>query len=334
MATYREAGVDIDAGEQVVELIKPVAAATYRSEVLAGVGPFSGLFALETSRYRQPVLVATTDSVGSKVLLAAAHGRHRSLGVDIVNHCVNDVLTSGADPLFFLDYVGVNRLEPLVVAEIVQGIAQACRAVDCTLLGGETAELRDLYANGTYDVAGFMVGVVERDRLIDTTEIREGDVLLGLPSNGLHTNGYSLARRVIPGQSLAQPIDDDQTVLDALLEPHTCYLEPVRRLRADVHVKGLAHITGGGLPGNVPRILPAGLGAVIERGRWPEPAIFGYLNPFVPDDEMWRTFNMGVGMVAVVASEDAARSIDALEGHAYAVGRVAPAQQPRIQIIE
>jgi len=334
MATYREAGVDIDAGEQVVELIKPVAAATYRSEVLAGVGPFSGLFALETSRYRQPVLVATTDSVGSKVLLAAAHGRHRSLGVDIVNHCVNDVLTSGADPLFFLDYVGVNRLDPPVVAEIVQGIAQACRAVDCTLLGGETAELRDLYANGTYDVAGFMVGVVERDRLIDTTEIREGDVLLGLPSNGLHTNGYSLARRVIPGQSLAQPIDDDQTVLDALLEPHTCYLEPVRRLRADVHVKGLAHITGGGLPGNVPRILPAGLGAVIERGRWPEPAIFGYLNPFVPDDEMWRTFNMGVGMVAVVASEDAARSIDALEGHAYAVGRVVPAQQPRIQIIE
>jgi len=334
MATYREAGVDIDAGEQVVELIKPVAAATYRSEVLAGVGPFSGLFALETSRYRQPVLVATTDSVGSKVLLAAAHGRHRSLGVDIVNHCVNDVLTSGADPLFFLDYVGVNRLDPPVVAEIVQGIAQACRAVDCTLLGGETAELRDLYANGTYDVAGFMVGVVERDRLIDTTEIREGDVLLGLPSNGLHTNGYSLARRVIPGQSLAQPIDDDQTVLDALLEPHTCYLEPVRRLRADVHVKGLAHITGGGLPGNVPRILPAGLGAVIERGRWPEPAIFGYLNPFVPDDEMWRTFNMGVGMVAVVASEDAARSIDALEGHAYAVGRVAPAQQPRVQIIE
>ena len=195
MATYREAGVDIDAGEQVVELIKPVAAATYRSEVLAGVGPFSGLFALETSRYRQPVLVATTDSVGSKVLLAAAHGRHRSLGVDIVNHCVNDVLTSGADPLFFLDYVGVNRLDPPVVAEIVQGIAQACRAVDCTLLGGETAELRDLYANGTYDVAGFMVGVVERDRLIDTTEIREGDVLLGLPSNGLHTNGYSLARR-------------------------------------------------------------------------------------------------------------------------------------------
>lgn len=334
MATYRDAGVDIDAGERVVEMIKPVAAATYRSEVLAGVGPFSGLFALDTSRYTEPVLVATTDSVGTKVLLAAAHGRHRSLGIDIVNHCVNDVLTSGAEPLFFLDYVGVNRLEPPIVAEIVGGVAEACRAVDCTLLGGETAELRDLYAAGTYDVAGFMVGVVERAHLIDTTEIREGDVLLGLPSSGLHTNGYSLARRVIPGQSLPQPIGDGRTVLDALLEPHTCYLEPVRRLRAAVQVRGLAHITGGGLPGNIPRILPAGLGAVIERGRWPEPAIFGYLNPFVPDDEMWRTFNMGVGMVAVVASEDSARSIDALEGGAYTIGRVVPAQQPRVQIIE
>lgn len=334
MATYRGAGVDLEAGDRVVEMIKPVAAATYRSEVLAGVGPFSGLFALDTARYAEPVLVSTTDSVGTKVLLAGAHGRHRSLGVDIVHHCVNDVVTSGAEPLFFLDYIGIGLLVPSVVGEIVAGAAEACRAVGCALLGGETAELSDLYAPGTYDLAGFMVGVCDRRQLIDTTEIREGDLLLALPSNGLHTNGYSLARRVIPSRSLSEPIGNGRTVLDALLEPHACYLDPVQRLRAQVRVKGLAHITGGGLPGNIPRILPAGLGARIHRGRWPEPVIFSYLQPFIPDGEMWRAFNMGIGMVAVIDADQAATAARALGGDASIVGEVVAGQQPRVQIVE
>ncbi len=335
MTTYREAGVDIEAGEAAVELIKPLARATQGPEVLAGVGPFSGLFALDWNRYRAPVLIASTDGVGTKLLLAAQAGRHAQLGVDLVNHCVNDILTAGADPLFFLDYVATGVLEPRLVAELVSGMADACRQAGCALLGGETAEMPGLYQVGNYDVAGFMVGVSERDALIDGSTIAEGDALLALPSTGLHTNGYSLARRVIPRQALSQTMPgSDETVLDALLAPHRSYLEPIRRLREQVTIKGLAHITGGGIVGNLPRILPLGVGARVQRGSWPEPPIFSYLAPFVSDEELWRTFNMGIGMIVVVDEPSAAAALEILRGEIFLVGDVVASEQRRVQIVE
>lgn len=335
MTTYRDSGVDIGAGNRAVELIKPLAEATQGPEVLAGVGPFSGLFALDLERYRQPVLVASTDGVGTKVLLASGAGRHAQIGADLVNHCVNDVVTAGADPLFFLDYVATGVLEPPVVAEVVAGMADACRRVNCALLGGETAEMPGLYQAKTYDLAGFMVGVCEREAIIDGTAIREGDALLALLSTGLHTNGYSLARRAIPSQALSQTIPGtDQTVLDALLAPHLAYLEPVRRLRSAVTVKGLAHITGGGIVGNLPRILPVGTAARIQRGAWPEPAIFSYLAPFIADEEMWRTFNMGIGMIVVVDEPSAATALRILDGDVFVVGDIVASEQRRVQILE
>jgi len=335
MTSYRDAGVDIEAGNRTVEMIRPLAAATQGPEVLAGIGPFSGLFALDTSRYKAPILVASTDGVGTKVLLSIEAGRHDTIGADLVNHCVNDVLTAGAEPLFFLDYVATGRLEPAVVVELVAGMANACRRVNCALLGGETAEMPGVYQPSTYDIAGFMVGVCERDALIDGRNIQDGDVLLALPSSGLHTNGYSLARRVIPKQALARPIGDGtETVLDALLAPHRCYLDEVRRLREVLTVKGLAHITGGGVVGNLPRILPQGLGARIQRGTWPEPEIFSYLAPFTPDDEMWRTFNMGLGMIVVADEASVSAASDALRGEVFVVGDIVPSEQRRVQIIE
>jgi phosphoribosylformylglycinamidine cyclo-ligase len=312
VTTYRDSGVDIDAGNRTVELIRPLAAATQGPQVLAGVGPFSGLFALDTNRYREPVLVASTDGVGTKVLLASGAGRHAQIGADLVNHCVNDVLTAGAEPLFFLDYVATGVLDPPVVAE-----------------------MPGVYQPTTYDIAGFMVGVCERDAIIDGTSIREGDALLALPSTGLHTNGYSLARRVIPRLALSQTIPGNgHTVLDALLAPHRAYLEPVRRLREVVEIKGLAHITGGGVVGNLPRILPVGLGARIQRGTWPEPAIFSYLAPFTPDEEMWRTFNMGLGMIVVVDEASAATALRLLEGEIFVVGDIVASERRRVQILE
>jgi len=335
MPTYKEAGVDIVAGNQAVALIEPLAATTYRPEVLAGVGPFAALFNLDLGRYRQPVLVATTDSVGTKVLLAGAAGRYADVGVDLVNHCVNDLLTAGADPLFFLDYFAAGVLDPGVVAEVVVGIAGACRAAGCALIGGETAELPGVYATGAYDVAGFLVGVAEREQLIDPSGIRAGDALLALPSSGLHTNGYSLARRVVPSQALHRRLEPDgPSVLEALLLPHRSYLEPIRRLRREVPIKGLAHITGGGVPGNLPRILGPGLGAEIDRGSWPEPPIFGYLAPFVPDDELWRTFNMGLGMIVVLNPTHVPQALAALPGELFVVGRAVESAEKRIDIRE
>jgi phosphoribosylformylglycinamidine cyclo-ligase len=335
VTTYGDAGVSIDAGNRTVELIKPLAEATQGPEVLAGIGPFCGLFALDTSRYQRPVLIASTDGVGTKVLLASQAGRHAQIGADLVNHCVNDILTAGADPLFFLDYVATGRLEPPIVAEVVAGMANACRRVNCALLGGETAEMPGVYQPATYDIAGFMVGVSERDGIIDGTAIREGDALLALPSSGLHTNGYSLARRVIPSQALGQQMPGTgETVLDALLAPHRPYLDPIRRLRQQITIKGLAHITGGGIVGNLPRVLPLGLAGRIQRGTWPEPAIFSYLAPFVDDDEMWRTFNMGIGMIAVVDEGSAATALRLLEGEIFVVGDIVRSGQRRVQILE
>ncbi len=333
MATYKGAGVDLEAGARAVDLIRPLAALTRGPQVLAGVGPFSGVFALDRERYREPVLVASTDGVGTKLLLASAHGRHALVGSDLVHHCVNDVLTAGADPLFFLDYVAAGVLKPAVVAEIVSGMVEACHNVGCALLGGETAELPSLYAQGVYDVAGFLVGACERADLIDPTRIEAGDVLLGLPSSGLHTNGYSLARQVVSGSELRDPLTSGRSVLDALLQPHRCYLEEIRALRRTVQVKGLAHITGGGLPGNLPRILPPGLGAVLQRGSWPEPEIFAYLARSIDSDEMWRVFNMGLGMVVVVAAAEAPVALHALGTDVFEVGEVVSSPEQRIQLL-
>ncbi len=308
---YADAGVDIDEADRAVALIKRTVDATHGPEVLSGIGAFSGLFAFDTSRWQHPVLSASTDSVGTKVKVAIAAGRHRGIGTDLVNHCVNDILCCGADPLFFLDYYATGRLSPEHLAEVVDGVAAACRDAGCALVGGETAEMPGLYALGDYDIAGFIVGCVERDEVIDGRRIEVGDTVLGLPSSGLHTNGYSLARHILADREIGWDAvlpDTSAPVADLLLEPHRCYLQAVRELRTRVEVRGLAHITGGGLLGNVPRSLPSGMGARLDRDSWPVPPIFRALKAAggVQADEMWRTFNMGIGMVVVVPAGAAA----------------------------
>ncbi|MGB4978266.1 MAG: phosphoribosylformylglycinamidine cyclo-ligase, partial [Anaerolineae bacterium] len=310
MTTYREAGVDIEAGNRAVALMRAAVQATYTPAVLAGIGAFGGLFdaaALQTMT--APVLVASTDGVGTKVKVAAQMQRFDTIGADLVNHCVNDILVQGGRPLFFLDYIAASRLAPAKVAAVVTGMADACRAVGCVLLGGETAEMPGVYQAGEFDVAGTIVGVVERSRIVDGRDVQVGDVLMGLLSNGLHTNGFSLARRVLAGLDWAAPhpeLGSGRSIGDALLLVHRCYLPEVERLwAAGVVIEAMAHITGGGLLDNVPRSLPAGLGAGIEAGAWPAPPIFELIRRLgeVPDDDMFRTFNMGVGMVIVVAPD-------------------------------
>ncbi len=308
---YADAGVDIDEADRAVALIRRTVDATHGPEVLGGIGAFSGLFAFDTARWRHPVLAASTDSVGTKVKVAIAVGQHRGIGIDLVNHCVNDILCSGAEPLFFLDYYATGRLSPEHLAEVVQGVASACRAARCSLIGGETAEMPGLYGLGDYDIAGFIVGAVEREEVIDGGRIEVGDAVLGLPSSGLHTNGYSLARHILADREIAWDEvlpGTDRPVADLLLEPHLAYLDAVRELRGRVEIRGLAHITGGGLLGNVPRILPPGTAAAIERGSWPVPAIFPALERAggVRTEEMWRTFNMGIGMVVVIPATQVA----------------------------
>jgi phosphoribosylformylglycinamidine cyclo-ligase len=320
---YAAAGVDIDAAERLVSRFAELAAATRRPEVLADVGPFSGLFRL--SGYRDPVLVASTDSVGTKVKLAIVAGRYGGLGHDLVNHCVNDILTAGAEPLFFLDYIGGSGVSDEAKLALVAGVADACRGAGCALLGGETADMPGLYAGGDFDLVGFIVGAVERDAVIDGSRIQAGDALLALPSDGLHTNGYSLARKVF-GVGLAGDTAEERerlertypelggaTLGEALLAPHRCYLGDLRPLLLPPSsglrppIRGIAHITGGGIPGNVSRVLPQGLGARIDRGAWEAPAIFRLIQSRgnVEEEEMFRTFNMGVGIILAVASEDA-----------------------------
>jgi phosphoribosylformylglycinamidine cyclo-ligase len=329
-SAYAAAGVDIDAGTRAKGRMAELAAAATRPEVIAGVGPFAGLF--ELGEYRDPVLVASTDSVGTKVKLAALLGRYDGVGVDLVNHCVNDILTSGAEPLFFLDYIGGSGLSEDEKVALVKGVATACRAAGCALLGGETADLPDLYAAGDYDFCGFVVGVVERERIIDGSRIREGDVLLGLPSSGLHTNGYSLVRRVF-GVGIGGDPDEERARLDrnypglgvtlgeVLLAPHRCYYQELRPLLG--RLKGIAHITGGGLIENVPRVLPSGLAARFERGSWRVPPIFTLIQKEggIDEAEMYRVFNMGLGMVLVCSPEDAEAVRSELR-EARKVGRV------------
>ncbi len=308
--TYTSSGVDIAAAGAARELMKEAVRATHGPEVLAGMGAFAGVFNLGSFRQmRQPALVASTDGVGTKTLLAAQAGCFTTIGYDLVNHSVNDLLTQGARPLFFMDYLAMGKLDPVIAATIVQSVAAACQEADCALLGGETAEMPDVYLPGAFDLAGTIVGIIEREEVIGSgQDIATGDILLGLPSSGLHTNGYSLARRVLAPYALATIFPElGEPLVDALLRPHRCYLREIQALREhwDITIKGLAHITGGGFEGNISRILPAGLQAVIETGAWNVPPIFELLGRLgqVPRQEMYRTLNMGVGMVLVVSPE-------------------------------
>jgi phosphoribosylformylglycinamidine cyclo-ligase len=330
--TYRDAGVDIDEGDRLVDLIKPLARATLRPEVLAGIGGFGGLFALDVKKYRDPVLVSGTDGVGTKLKLAFLTGRHDTVGIDLVAMSVNDVAVTGAEPLFFLDYFATGKLRAEEAAQVVKGIAEGCRQAGCALIGGETAELPGFYADGEYDLAGFAVGVVERDRILDGRAVRPGDTLLGVASTGLHSNGYSLARKVLLDRhalSDRPPELAGRTVGEALLEPTRIYARDILALLEQVPVRAVAHITGGGLPGNAPRNLPDGTRAVIRAGSWTVPAIFDLIERegAVTRDEMFRTFNMGLGLVIALpsASAEAARALLAGRGLAsWVVGTVEP----------
>lgn len=328
--TYAEAGVDIDARKRFVQRIRPMAERTYRPEVLAGVGPFGGMFKL--TGYREPVLVSSTDSVGTKVKIASLLGRYDTIGIDLVNQNMNDVITCGAQPLFFLDYIASSTLSADDKAALVEGAAAGCSKAGCSLIGGETADMPDIYAPGDFDIVGFVVGAVERDEIIDGSSIRAGDALIGLPSNGLHTNGFSLVRRVLQVGMGGDP-DEERAVLDLyhadlghtlgeeLLRPHRSYVAEVQEVRAKI--KGVSHITGGGLIENVPRMLPDGLGARIDRSAWQVPPIFRLLQREgnLADAEIWRVFNMGIGLVLAVEPSDV-EDVRATLPEAIVVGEV------------
>ena len=337
--SYRAAGVDLDAAERTKSRLKDLVAATRDRNTLSELGSFGGLYAVP-SGLRAPVLVSSTDGVGTKLKVAILADRHDTVGRDLVNHCVNDILVQGARPLFFLDYLAVGEMDESKVGEVVAGVALGCRENGCALLGGETAQMPEFYAPGEYDLAGFVVGVVERDRVLDGSAVHAGDRLIALASTGLHTNGYTLARRIVIdrlGLGPDDPFPDPgpvRSVADALLAPHRSYLKPLLPLLDEGRVHALAHVTGGGLPGNVPRVLPEGLGAVIERGSWEPPAIFQALQRAggVEQAEMDRVFNMGVGMVAVVDPMDADAVLDRLRAAgeaAWPLGEVEPGRGVR-----
>jgi phosphoribosylformylglycinamidine cyclo-ligase len=329
--TYRDAGVDIDAGDALVDAIRPFARRTMRPEVLAGIGGFGALCSIP-EKYRQPVLVSGTDGVGTKLKLAFLLGRHGTVGIDLVAMSVNDVVVQGAEPLFFLDYFACGKLDKGVAVQVIRGIAEGCADAGCALIGGETAEMPGMYPEGEYDLAGFCVGVVEKERIIDGTSIKPGDALLGLASSGAHSNGYSLIRRIL-GED--KPNSD---LADTLMEPTRIYVKPLLKLMAAIPVKGLAHITGGGLVGNVPRMLPKGMRAVLRKKMWPRPQLFAWLqqNGNVAENEMHRVFNCGIGMVIAVAREQAATAIMLLkrEGElAYEIGFVEAGNEGEPEVI-
>ena len=328
---YRDAGVDIDAGNEAVRRIRSIARGTFTPGVLSDIGSFGGLFRLDTERYREPVLVSSADGVGTKLKVAFMTGRHDTIGADLVNHCVNDILVQGAEPLFFLDYLATGRLSPEVAEQVVVGVARGCRENGCALIGGETAEMPGFYADGEYDIAGFIVGVVDRARIVDGRTIVAGDVLIGLSSAGLHTNGYSLARHVLfeRAELLPETVMPElgTTLGDALLAPHRSYLGAIRPLLDAGIVKGMAHITGGGLTENVPRILPDGCAADIDRSVVGVPPLFALIQQrgHIAIDEMYRAFNMGVGIVVVCAATEADRISSMLESRGdrpIRIGRV------------
>lgn len=330
-ATYKEAGVDIAAGNSFVQMIKPLVKSTFRPEVMTELGGFGGLFSLNASKYKNPVLVSGTDGVGTKLKLAFLADCHDSVGIDLVAMCVNDIVVQGAEPLFFLDYLATGRLEPEKAAQVVAGIAEGCRQAGCALIGGETAEMPGFYSDGEYDIAGFTVGVVEKDQIIDGSSITVGNKLIGIGSSGLHSNGYSLARRIIfdlMGLTITSPLPGaTRTVAEELLTPTRIYVRSVLNLLKDFKINGIAHITGGGLLENVPRILPKGSAAHFKLGTWQMPAIFPLLQKGgnVEQAEMYRTFNMGVGMVLAVDKGDVDDILSRLHGlgeQAWLIGEV------------
>mgnify|MGYP001110658253 CR=1 FL=1 len=335
--SYRDAGVDIDAGDRLVDRIKPLAQATFRPGVLTGLGGFGALFELPLDRYRHPVLVSGTDGVGTKLRLAQLVGRHDTIGIDLVAMCANDVAVTGAEPLFFLDYYACGRLDVDHAATVIGGIARGCELAGCALSGGETAEMPGMYAQDDYDLAGFCVGVVERDRIIQPEHVRPGDVLLGLASSGPHSNGYSLVRRIVEvsGTALDSPLDG-RTLGAALLEPTRIYVKALLALGRKVQIRALAHITGGGLLDNVPRILGESLVATLDSTAWTRPKLFDWLQQEgqVADAEMHRVFNCGIGMVVVVARTHEAQALQLLRAAgetAWRIGRISrrEADQPQ-----
>jgi phosphoribosylformylglycinamidine cyclo-ligase len=328
--SYEAAGVSIERGEQSVDLLRPAVEKTHGPEVLGAPGGFAGLYAL--TGYRDPVLASTIDGVGTKVLVAREVGRYSSLGADIVNHCVNDVLATGARPLFFLDYVATGRLDPEAVAGIVSGAAEACKSLGVALIGGETAEMPGIYGRGDFEIVGVCVGACERSEVVGGEQVQPGDTIIGLASSGLHTNGYTLARKVIEDAGLTYhevPEILDRPVGEVYLEPHRAYVREIEALRGALEVRGMAHVTGGGLVGNLPRAL-GGLGARLDAGSWSEPAVFGVIRSLggIPESEMRKVFNLGVGFCAVVPPEEAAAGLEALSGtgcEAWRIGEVTEA---------
>lgn len=323
--SYRDAGVDIDAGNRLVDRIKPAAGRTIRPGVLGGLGGFGALFELPVGRYREPVLVSSTDGVGTKLRLAIELGKHDTIGIDLVAMCVNDIVVQGAEPLFFLDYYATGRLDVDVAAKVIEGIARGCEMAGAALVGGETAEMPGMYQSGDYDLAGFSVGIAEKSRLIDGSAVRPGDTLLGIASSGPHSNGYSLIRKIleVAKADLSQEFHG-RSLGDALIAPTRIYVKPILHLIEYVSVHSLAHITGGGLLENLPRVLPQGTRAVIDAASWPRPPIFDWLQAKgnILDQEMYRTFNCGIGMVVCLPSEEVDAALDILQADGETAWRI------------
>ncbi len=340
--TYKDAGVDIETGNHFVDLIKPLVKQTSRPEVLSDIGGFGGLFSLNSGKYQRPTLVAATDGVGTKLKLAFMLDKHDTVGIDLVAMCVNDIIVQGAEPLFFLDYLATAKLAPNQAVEVVRGIAEGCQQANCALLGGETAEMPGMYSGGEYDLAGFSVGVVDNDKIIDGSTITKGDQIIGIASTGLHSNGFSLARKIVLEKLqldlAAQPEELDKPLGEVLLTPTRIYVKSILNLIKSFEIKGIAHITGGGLLENIPRILPRHCKAIINKKSWEKPAIFELLRQggHIPEDEMYRTFNYGIGMVLVVSPDETDDIIGRLAGlgeQAFIIGAITKAEAPTVELI-
>ena len=344
MTTYRESGVDIDAGDEFVDRIKPIVRSTFRPEVLTDLGGFGGLFRLQAKQYEEPVLVSGTDGVGTKLKIAFLMDKHDTVGIDLVAMCVNDIAVSGAEPLFFLDYFATGKLTVGKAQQVVSGIAEGCRQAGCALIGGETAEMPSMYPEGEYDLAGFSVGVVDKSKIIDGKHIKPGDVILGLASSGLHSNGYSLARRVFFEKaklSVSTRLPElNRPLGEVLLTPTKIYAKPILALVQECAIKGIAHITGGGITENLPRVLPQGVRAKVDRKAWMVPPIFHALSEMgkVERDEMYRVLNMGIGLILVVAADMAhavLKKVEALGERAWQIGEIVPSTgtEPEVEYV-
>ena len=336
---YEESGVNLEAGYEVVSRIKPLVASTLRNGCMGGIGAFGGMFDLGELNYKHPVLVSGTDGVGTKLKLAFDMDKHDTVGIDAVAMCVNDILAQGAEPLIFLDYVAVGKNDPKVVEAIVSGVAEGCRQAGCALVGGETAEMPGMYDEDEYDIAGFSVGAVEKDKLIDCSKVAEGDVLVALPSSGVHSNGFSLVRKIVADNGLNlkkvyPELNPDKPLGEVLLTPTTIYVKPVLELLKKVDVHGVAHITGGGFYENIPRILPEGVTAEIDTSSWQIPSVFRFLEKKgnIPHDEMFNIFNMGVGMVLAVSEKDVDETLKSLPG-SWKLGKIAGAGNRDVRLV-